>query len=354
MTIISPIAEAARESARQATGQFGEQSHTAPELALDSYQFPPLIRDLAPSQVGINIWEAEDNVWHLATFEWGPDEHGDDNADLSKPLSETRVITLTTGQAAELADDHWTTLDSAPVWLQDTISSELVNRDALHPGKRDALEAWSQQRLSRIPGEPFATSLDNDYLIAFEEDHPAGTPLDAIDGLYELAGFDDYSVDHPEREAAAAELSRRAFGHLGGALTDVNRLLPGDRVELAGLDEYLPAGLTDTRAVVTTRASGTYGEHVTIQVNGNIDVELPYGAHVAVEGYTYSGRTFTTRQLVEHLIRQDELPAAVRSMTTPADAIDAFIGRNHVAGYDVENPEPLTPIHQPTSNGAHP
>lgn len=353
MTIISPIAEAARESARQATGQFGAQQHTAPELALDDYAFPPLRDGRAPSEVGVNVWESEHGVHTIAVFAWGPDEDGEDNADLSHPLTAARTITLDPNHAETLyADDVWTTLDEAPVWLRDIVTVDLADRAALHPDKRAALDAWAQQRLARVPGKPFATSFDNDYLDSFESEHPAGTPSDAVDGMFELAGFDDYSQDHPDREAAAAELSRRAFGHLGGALTDVRRLLPGDRVELAGLEQYIPAALVDTRAVVTRGAEGAYGEHITIQVNGNIDVELPYGAHLATEGYSYEGRTFSTRHLVEHLIRQDKLPAAVRSLATPADAIDAYIGRNLVAGYDLENPEPLTPTHQSPTNGA--
>ena len=344
MTIISPTAEAARESSRQPTGQFGEQQHTAPELALDGYAFPPLTGGLSPSQVGINVWDTDEGTFNVSVFSWGPDEHGEDNADLSAPLAPVRTLTLNTEQSEALAgQDLWTTLNEAPVWLRDIVTTELVDRNALHPDKVDALGAWSQQRLDRIPGEAFATSLDNDYLITYEDEHPAGTPADAVDGMYELTGFDDYSQDHPEREAAAAELSRRAFAHLGGALTDVNRLLPGDRVELAGLEDYIPADLADTRAVVTKGSGGAYGESIAIQVNGNVNIELPYGAHLATEGYNYQGRTFSTRQLVEHLIRRDELPAAVRSMTTPADAIDAFIGRNIVAGYDVEKPEALAP-----------
>lgn len=353
MTLISNTAEAARESARHATGQFGEQHHTAPELALDDYTFPPLRGGLHPTEVGINIWESDDGEVTVATFAWGIDESGEDSADLSKPLAPARTLTLSDElNAAFAGGDIWTTLDEAPIWLRDTVTTDLVDRDALHPDKRDALEAWSRQRLSRIPGKPFVTSVDNDYLDSFENEHPAGTPADAVDGMFELAGFDDYSQDHPDREVAAAELSRRAFGHLGGALTDVRHLLPGDRVELAGLEEYIPADLANTRAVVTTGSSGAYGEHVTIQVNGNIDVELPYGAHLATEGYSYEGRTFSARHLVEHLIRQDKIPAAVRSMVTPTEAIDAYIGRNLVAGYDQKNPEPLTPTHQSPSNGA--
>lgn len=351
MTLISPLAEAARENARQATGQFGEQQHSAPDVALDAYTFPPLSCGRHPSEIGINIWESDDGEFTVATFEWGIDEFGEDNADLSKPLSPARTLALPGELSKALAGgDIWTTLDEAPVWLQDIVTTDLVDRDALHPDKRHALEAWSQQRLDRIPGEPFATSLYNDHLLTFETDHPAGTPQDAVEGMYELEGFDDYSVDHPDREAAAAELSRRAFGHLGGALVDANRLLPGDRVELAGLEEYLPAGFTDTRAVVTRGTGGAYGEYVTLTVNDNTTVELPYGAHVAAEGYSYEGRTFTTRQLVEYLIRQDELPAGVRSMATPAHAIDAFIGRNVISGRDTEEPQPLNP--SPT-NGAH-
>ena len=40
MTTIDPTAEAAREGAREATGQFGAQEHTAPETALS--EAPPL------------------------------------------------------------------------------------------------------------------------------------------------------------------------------------------------------------------------------------------------------------------------------------------------------------------------
>lgn len=310
MTIINAAAEAARENARTSAGRFGEQTHTAPELNLDPYPYPHLKRGLRPVQVDLNVWyrenEAGDYVWHVGAYPIRKTAAGFDDTDTDDNLFPSFELPLSDERAAGLDEDHWVSLDSAPGWLRDAVLPSLVDEQI----NDTATAAWRKARHEQIIAQGgYASIYDNAHIIDFEAEYPANTPLDAAAGLFNLAPKDGYE-DDPERDAAAAELSRRAAAGVGGLLVDVRQLRPGDQVSLAHLAEHF----TDADQWVNEKYAPIAGTdpialsgEVIVSLEGNRHLSLPAGTRLPTVGYIFAGREFTGSGLVQELVRSGDV-----------------------------------------------
>lgn len=276
MTDISTAAAVAREHARSSDGRFGTQEHTAPELALGDYAYPALRDGITPEQVGINTWIDIDRGRVVTAYVWGPDEDGWENADLEQRILPVRELAVTADQAADLYDDHWTTLAEAPTWLRDAVTPELV--DTTDPTAARQNSAWQEARHRRLTeAGALATAYDNDFIADFETQFPANTPQDAAAGLHQMESADD--PEDPERELAAAELSRRAAHGATDPLIDLRALRPGDHIDFRHLAEHRPAGADTVGVVRGLDPRGAEGT-VSILLDDGSYLSLPTGARI--------------------------------------------------------------------------
>lgn len=325
MTVISPVAEAARESARTASGKFGAQAHTSPELTLDDYAYPPLIRGLTPAEIDINFWD-EDGTWQVQVTRAGTGNDFDDEP--GEQLIPTFTIPLTGQMAQQFRNaDYWWTLDEAPIWLRDAVTPALAEEN-LHPDAAAQMARWRKDRHERLLADGgFASSYDNEYLLEFEDEYSSNTAQDAADALGNLPRHEEDGriYDEDERETAAAELSRRAAAGVGGALTDLRELKAGDRIALSHLvhsDDRENGTYDDLVAVARPDTTGADGD-VYIGLEGGGLLCLPIGARVPTLGYDYQGTARTPSQVVQQLVSAGDLPPEARRLN-PHDAIATY------------------------------
>lgn len=317
MTVISPVAENAREHARTVGGQFGVQDHSSPELTLDDYAYPPLKGGLAPSEVDIHFWHNEDGTWRAAVSEY--DDDGDDEYEVDL-LTPELTVALTDAQARQFSNaDYFWTLDEAPIWLRDAVTPALAE-DSLNPGLSAGMARWRKGRHDRLMAEgAFASSYDNEYMVEFEEEFPSNTAQDAADALGNLNRHeeDGQVYDEDEREKAAAELSRRASVGIGGVLVDLRELKAGDQIALSHLvasdsrEDGLYVSLATVERPDTTGADGDV--YVRLENDGLLC--LPVGARVPAIGYTHQGAGHTPSQIVRQLVRSGALPPEAKNLS---------------------------------------
>ena len=356
MTIISPAAEAARENARTLTGQFGTQEHSVPELTLDSYVYPALKRGLTPAEVDINLWYRENEsgelVWHVGAYPAPVGANGFSlGPDTSDSLFPSFEVPFGDDKTQDIDEDHWVSLDDAPEWLRDAVMPSLIDRDDAHDlRKTHDNQAWRKARHDRIIADGgFASAYDNEFIADFEETYPEGTPLDAAAGLFMMSGPDEDDWAADEREAAAAELSRRAAVGMGGALVDARQLRAGDQVSLAHLTEHLPTEVrahTDYATVTQADASGAEGT-LHLRFDNGALLGLPTGSRLPAVSYTYGGREHTAQSLVNDLVSRGEI-----SFRTRNDSLGEIVERfNRERGLAPGDPD-FIDVDRPSLTGA--
>lgn len=336
MAIIDPTIVHAREHAREkTTGRFGEQYHSAPELALDPYPYPRLKGGIRPEDVDVFVRCAPSGLWQVTA----QTVRDTDNilAELEVPLSDEH--------AADFTEDHdWTSLDHAPEWLREAVLPSLVDERL----NETTTAEWRRARHQQILADGgFASTYDNSYLITFEDENP-NTPQAAADALINLP-YPDPGEPDPDREAAAAELSRRAAIGVGGALADARDLRAGDQVSLAHLAIQFGPGdaWVGERYATVTRPDfgGSTGpdDELFLVFDGDFRYVIPAGTRLPAVGFRVNGKDIPARKVIADLTRTEKLPAGATSEMTPAEIIDLYNAENGHEPGDPSYIEPLTP-----------
>lgn len=311
MTAVTQAAEAAREGARTSIGQFGEQQHSVPEMTVTAFPYPALKNGIPPENVDINIWyrEAESGTpgsWNVTASPYQENRFGVLTTDVDVELFPAFDIPLTDGRAAELQEDQWISLTTAPTWLRDAVLPSLVEVDADDP---ETLTWHAVRHEQVIAAGGLASSYDNEYIAEFEERFPSGMPADAALGLRQIRPLDGEPAN-ASRELAAAELSRLAAQGVGGLLVDARHLRPGDQVSLAHLASHFPDHESWPReqyATITRSDASGAGGTITLALDEGRAIDLPTGARLPALGYEYDGRQFTSSALVAELVGTHEM-----------------------------------------------
>jgi len=349
MTVINAHAVAAREAARTSIGRFGQQEHTAPELNLDPYPYPRLKRGLRPDQVELNVWYREDEngelAWHVAAYPKTQTADGFDSTDHADGLFDSFTLPISDQTAAGIDEDHWTDLDAAPGWLRDAVLPSLVETTL-----NDFQTAeWRRARHEQIVAEGgFASTYDNEYIVEFEDEYPTNRPEDAAEALFYLPNNEEDGTS-PEREAAAAELSRRAAAGVGGLLIDARQLRPGDQVSVAHLTTHFDQAWARERyaTVTVADAGGTDGD-LHLRLDDGATLHLPTGARLPAVGYRVGDEELTGTDLVAQLVREGATSYRASKELTPAQVVARY---NIERGLEPGDPEYIDTI-TPTLEGA--
>jgi len=350
---LSPEQQAAQDAARnKITGQFGEQHHSQPGFELEPYPYPALRNGLSADQVDLNVYERENDegelVWHVIAHSIVKDDEGFEDTDFGTELFESFELPLSDKTAGTLDEDNWYSLDTAPAWLRDAVLPSLVDHGST--GTENAV--WRRARHDQLMAQgAFATAYDNDYIAAFEADHPTALPTDAAWALMDLPELDEHIDDDPEREAAAAELSRRAAAGVGGLLADARELRAGDQVSLTHLREHLPSRhewAADQHMTVTgVTGSGTDGQ-IAVAFDGGLTLYLPAGSRLPAVGFQRGDKQLSGADLVAELVTTGETSYRSSMELTPAQIAEKF---NTLRELDPSDPDYIDTL-TPTLTGA--